>query len=84
MDAPDLQPFLAEAAPLIDATVAKTGRPRQEYVDYLVREPDEGVAWSTALHARLESLAAGPLSPGVARELSRMVPAKPDGRSDAA
>jgi len=82
---PDLEQVLAEAAPIIDATVARTGRPRREYEDYLLREPDEGVAWSTAILARMQSLDAGPLAPRRARELSRMIPRRPvSARADAA
>ncbi|GAA1455242.1 hypothetical protein [Nocardiopsis tropica] len=74
MTTPDWGAILALAAPLIDATVARTGRPREEYEAYLTRKPAEGVEWSTAIRVRLDSLAAGPLPDRVAREISQMVP----------
>jgi len=74
---PDWDAVLALAAPLIDATVAHTGRPREEYIAYLTRQPAPGATWETALRARLDSLAAGPLPARVAREISQMVPSRP-------
>jgi len=75
-ETPDLTAFLAECEPHIQASVAYTGTPREEYVKYLTGPPRPGQAWSTALVGRLGSIIVGPLPPSVAREISRMcVPA---------
>lgn len=72
---PDLDEIIRRAAPLIDARVALTGRDRAEYEHYLTRPTRPGQTWEDALHARLSSLAAGPLPAHVAAELRRMVTA---------
>lgn len=71
----DLDEVLLRSAHLIDARVALTGRDRAEYEHYLTRPPRPGQTWEDALHARLSSLAAGPLPAHVAAELRRMVSA---------
>ncbi len=74
MEPPDLARVIADAAPLIDARVALTGRPREVYETYLTRPPIPGQTGEDALHARLGSLAAGPLPEKAARELRPMWP----------
>lgn len=73
MDTPELDRVLAEAAPLVDARVAITGRPREIYEAYLTRPPRPGQTWEDALYGRLSSLAAGPLPALVAEQLRRQV-----------
>lgn len=73
MTAPDLDQVLADAAPLIDARVALTGRPREIYEEYLTHEPRPGQTWEDALYGRMESLKAGPLPPLVAEQLRRQI-----------
>lgn len=80
---PDPDDALRRAAPLIDDRVALMGRDRARYEAYLTRPPRPGQTWEDALHARLSSLAAGPLPAHVAAELRRMVTATTR-RADAA
>lgn len=72
---PDLEQVLADAAPLIDARVALTGRDREVYETYLTSAPRPGQSWEDALYGRLSSLAAGPMPAHVAGQLRRMVSA---------
>lgn len=74
MTTPNLDQFLSEAAPLIDARVAITGRPREIYEAYLTREPRPGQTWEDALFDRLDSLAAGPAPERMLQQIRRMVP----------
>ena len=70
---PDLGKVLTEFAPLIDARVARTGRPRREYEDYVTCPPRPGQTWEDALHGRRLSLEAGPLGPLAADRVRRQV-----------
>lgn len=83
MTTPDLDAVLEQAALLIDARVALTGRPREVYETYLTRPPRPGQTWEDALYGRMSSLAAGPLPAHVAAELRQMVTATTR-RADAA
>lgn len=84
MTAPDFDQVIADAAPLIDARVAKTGRPREIYEAYLIRPVRPGQLWEDALYGRLESLAAGPLPMHVKERLRRQVRASRPQSAEAA
>jgi len=72
---PDFTEVLIAAAPLIDARVALTGRPREVYEAYLTRPLRPGQSWEDAIHGRMESLKAGRLPPEAAESLRRQVQA---------
>ena len=72
---PNFDKVLADAAPLIDARVVLTGRPRRVYETWLTCPPRPGQSWKDAIYGRLESLKAGLLPPLEAERLRRQVQA---------
>lgn len=77
MEPPDLARVIADAAPLIDARVALTGRPREVYETYLTRPPIPGQTWEDAIFLRRGVLALGLLPDSAVRQLRPMWPGTP-------